>query len=131
MKKEKKKSQEMLEICTQSFCSEAAADFSFFALFLSEVVCLSFLLFFSLLCHLPLTVVLVLLGYHLFQIENRNTLGPLNTTAYWNLDVGQLCDILLPMPHLLKLWFVSNIWNLGKIFSPGNVLDSSWGPWNV
>ena len=47
MKKEKNKSQEILEICTQSVLVEAAADFSFFALFLSEVVRLSFLLFFS------------------------------------------------------------------------------------
>lgn len=47
MKKEKNKSQEILEICSQSVSVEAVADFSFFALFLSEVVRLSFLLFFS------------------------------------------------------------------------------------
>ena len=47
MKKEKNKSQEILEICSQPVSVEAVADFSFFALFLSEVVRLSFLLFFS------------------------------------------------------------------------------------
>ena len=47
VKERKNKSQEMLEIRSHSFWSEAAEDFSFFALFLSEVV-LSFLLFFSL-----------------------------------------------------------------------------------
>ena len=109
MKKEKNKNQEMQEICTQ-FNILIWSRWRFLSLsflsFTGGSFVLSIFSSFPWLLHLLLSLVLLLLCDHLFQIGNRNTLKQEawdhwilqhKTFIHWNLDVhvGQLCDVLI------------------------------------